>query len=347
MTATDLISCVVVHSGKKCTYGIKCKFHHPERANQSHRSVADELREKVKLPSTPLRQSSASPSPGPVHSLSLVEEMAQKLTLEQCNSFPMKDHPSENEARVKGGHRSSKKASPRKEKTSQHSRSDLGCVQHGSSQEQLDSGLGSIDNQPMEAPWSHRDHQHGTGYGSHQPTHSLRQQYGPPWSTPCICCSHPPTSLGSKPGFQKQNQHHSLGPTSSHGYDMMSYGPSHYHGYGAYSVGTHAYSQPEDLQHSRGHSHQRQQPYWSDPIGVHPQGVHCMSGEHSHLHWEPFQGAQPTPQREKREVVRKALLAIFNASLVDMAMDMFPQLMDPQMLAAEILMLQSQNGGLR
>lgn len=30
--------------GKKCTYGVKCKFYHPERANQSQLSVADELR---------------------------------------------------------------------------------------------------------------------------------------------------------------------------------------------------------------------------------------------------------------------------------------------------------------
>lgn len=31
-------------SGKKCTYGLKCKFYHPERLNQSQLSVADELR---------------------------------------------------------------------------------------------------------------------------------------------------------------------------------------------------------------------------------------------------------------------------------------------------------------
>ncbi|XP_058468640.1 probable ribonuclease ZC3H12D [Solea solea] len=30
--------------GKKCTYGVKCKFYHPERTNQSQLSVADELR---------------------------------------------------------------------------------------------------------------------------------------------------------------------------------------------------------------------------------------------------------------------------------------------------------------
>ncbi|KAM9840563.1 putative ribonuclease ZC3H12D [Aulostomus maculatus] len=30
--------------GKKCTYGVKCKFYHPERANQSQLAVADQLR---------------------------------------------------------------------------------------------------------------------------------------------------------------------------------------------------------------------------------------------------------------------------------------------------------------
>ncbi|XDV39642.1 hypothetical protein PO909_008845 [Leuciscus waleckii] len=35
--------------GKKCTYGIKCKFYHPERTNQSQRSLADELRENARL----------------------------------------------------------------------------------------------------------------------------------------------------------------------------------------------------------------------------------------------------------------------------------------------------------
>ncbi|KAK5853398.1 hypothetical protein PBY51_007186 [Eleginops maclovinus] len=34
--------------GKKCTYGVKCKFYHPERAHQSQLSVADELRDRAK-----------------------------------------------------------------------------------------------------------------------------------------------------------------------------------------------------------------------------------------------------------------------------------------------------------
>ena len=35
--------------GKKCTYGMKCKFYHPERANQSQRALADELRDNARL----------------------------------------------------------------------------------------------------------------------------------------------------------------------------------------------------------------------------------------------------------------------------------------------------------
>ncbi|KAI4811980.1 hypothetical protein KUCAC02_014837 [Chaenocephalus aceratus] len=34
---------------KKCTYGIKCKFYHPERSSQSYLSLADELREKAQI----------------------------------------------------------------------------------------------------------------------------------------------------------------------------------------------------------------------------------------------------------------------------------------------------------
>lgn len=34
--------------GRKCTYGLKCKYYHPERVDQSQLSVADELRAKSK-----------------------------------------------------------------------------------------------------------------------------------------------------------------------------------------------------------------------------------------------------------------------------------------------------------
>lgn len=41
-------------SGKKCTYGSKCKFFHPERLHQAQLSVADELRAKTKASSQSL-----------------------------------------------------------------------------------------------------------------------------------------------------------------------------------------------------------------------------------------------------------------------------------------------------
>ncbi|KAK1880052.1 Ribonuclease ZC3H12A [Dissostichus eleginoides] len=257
--------------GKKCTYGIKCKFHHPERAKQSNRSVADELRVSAKHPSTAQKQSSTRSSPVPGQSLSLVEDMARKLTLGPESGSLKKDHKS---------HRSSKKATSKKEK---RLTPDLMSVRQSGSWEQLDSGLGSIDSQPMEAPQSVCDHQYGTAYESLQNSHSVRQQYSPP----CSCCSHGPSSGGTTPAFQHQNQHYSI--------PYMHQYPS-YNEYPRLS---------------------RERSQWEAPPGSRPGG-------------------------QEREVVRKKLLAIFSVNLVDAAMDMYPQLMDPQMLVVEILKLQSQ-----
>lgn len=41
--------------GKKCTYGHKCKFYHPERGSQPQRAVADELRASAKISSVATR----------------------------------------------------------------------------------------------------------------------------------------------------------------------------------------------------------------------------------------------------------------------------------------------------
>uniref|UniRef100_A0A3Q1HN59 C3H1-type domain-containing protein n=1 Tax=Anabas testudineus TaxID=64144 RepID=A0A3Q1HN59_ANATE len=304
--------------GKKCTYGIKCKFHHPERVKQSNRSFVDELRVNTKHPSTAQKQSSAWSSPVPGQSLSQVEDMAKKLTLGHEGGSVRKDHKNEHVVQVKVSHRSSKRAASKKEKTSKQSCSDYGSVRHGDSQEQLDSGLGSIDSQPVEAPWSVCDQQYRVTYSSCQQNHSVRQQYRPPKSA-------------------------SIGPVSSQHHDMTPYSPHHYPSYGTYPVSMPTYSQPTDFQPSRVHSHQ--QPYWSGPFGAHPPAIHSLSGECSQ--GDPAQGTQQSPSVEEREVVRKKLLAIFSAQLVDTAMDMFPQMMDPQMLVAEILMLQSQNRSLR
>lgn len=323
-------------SGKKCTYGIKCKFLHPERAKQSNRLVADELRENAKHPSTAQKQASARSSPVPGQSLLLVEDMAKKLSLGYESGHSKKDHKNEHVSQVKSSHRSSKRASSRKEKMSQHSSSDHDLVRHGGSQEQLDSGLGSIDSQPVEAPWGQCDHQYGAPYGSSQRSHSVRQQYCPPGSAPCSCCSHGLPSQGTA-AFQP----HSIGPVSSHSADMMPHSSPHYPSY--YPVSMPVYGQPNRVHHH--HQQQQQQQYWSDPLGAHPSAVRSLPRERSP--WDPPPVSQRNPSREEREVVRKKLLAIFSAHLVDTAMDMFPQIMDPQLLVAEILMLQSQNRSLR
>lgn len=311
--STRLISGAEVFSlvspGKKCTYGMKCKFLHPERAKQSNHSVADELRRNAKRP-----------SPVPGQSLLLVEDMANKLTLGHERS-PLKITKNENLTVVKASHHSSKRAASRKEKTSQHSSSSDHSSVWQSGSEELDSGLGSTDSQP----WS--DHQYGGIYGSPQHTPSVKHQY----CTPCSCCAHGPSSQGTSPAFQHRNQQYTLGSVSSHGSNIIPFSPPHYPGYGAYPGSMTAYSQPTDYQ---------QQKYCSVPFGPHPVAVRSLPGER--CCWRPPQGTQQNPSRgEGREAVRKKLLAIFSARLVDTAMDMFPQLMDPQMLAAEIVMLQS------
>lgn len=304
-----LIFCYLYLSGKKCTYGIKCKYHHPERAKQSNRSVADELRLNAKQPPTGQKQPSARSSPAPGQSLSQVEDMAKKLTLGHESTSLKKDPKSEPVVQVKSTHRSSKRAAGRKERKSS---SDHGSVRHGGSQEQLDSGLGSIDSQPVEAPWSVCDQNYRAPYSGCQQNLVVRQQYSAPRSAPSSCCPHGPPA----------HQHHSQRHSSS---DVT---PCRYP-----SCGTHAVSDPTYGQHSRVHGRQRQ-PY------RHPPAVQSSQRD-------PPQGAPSSPSSEEREVVRKKLLAIFSAQLVDTAMDMFPQMMDPQLLVAEILMLQSQNRSLR
>lgn len=86
-------------SGKKCTYGIKCKFYHPERKNQSQRSLADELRENARLAgskehsrgSGSLRdmQKTYDPDFGS-RSPSLEQELEEKLSLESESSHQRK-----------------------------------------------------------------------------------------------------------------------------------------------------------------------------------------------------------------------------------------------------------------
>lgn len=321
---------------------MKCKFHHPERVKQPNRSLGDEPQGSTKHPSTAQKQSSARSSPVPGQSLSQLEDMAKRLTLGHESSSVKNDHKNEHLVQGKVTQRSSKRATSRKEKTGQQPSSDRSSVRHGGSQEQLDSGLGSIDSQPLDAPWSVCDQHYRPTYGSCQRNQCARQQCCPPRSAPCSWSSNSPPSRGSASVLQ-QHQRHSIGPLSSISPDMTPYSPHHYPSHGTYPVSVPAYSHLTDFQHPRVLS--RQQPYCPGPFGAHRQEVCILSRERADK--DPPQRTPLSPSTEEKEVVRKKLLAIFSAQLVDTAMDMFPHVMDPQMLVAEILMLQSQNRSLR
>ncbi|XP_027892045.1 ribonuclease ZC3H12A [Xiphophorus couchianus] len=257
--------------GKKCTYGTKCKFQHPERFKQN-------------------------PGPVPDPNSSLVDDLARKLTLAHGGGSGRKLEP------VRSGHRSGRKSQSRKEKVGQQP--DHGPVRNQGSQDQLDSGLGSIDSQN---PWSLPDPKYAAPYGT-----------GPvPF---CSCCSYGPFRMVQA--------------------DPAHYSPTQYPSCGPVPLSRPAYSQPPGFQHCRVQTHQHR--YWSDPFGRIPE-AHGPAGARGA--WETGPGPEPGP--EQREVVRKKLLAIFSAQLVDSAMDRFPQVLDPQVLVAEILALQSQNRSLR
>uniref|UniRef100_A0A8C7ZUT7 Zinc finger CCCH-type containing 12A n=1 Tax=Oryzias sinensis TaxID=183150 RepID=A0A8C7ZUT7_9TELE len=292
--------------GKKCTYGVKCKFHHSERAKHSNRTVADELRDSARPSSSSQNPVSGHYGSAPGPSFTLEEDMALKLSLGNENRSLKKSSQS------KASHRSGRKSSSRREKLVQQS--DRTSTPHGTSQDQLDSGLGSIDSQTSEAMWSDQ-----FPHRSCQCRGSMAHQYLPPKVYPCSCCLVDP-SLHS-PSFQP----HSI---SSHTTDAPYSAPHNCSS--MYLLSRPACSQPADLQNIRVHS--RQQSHWLDPISSQR---------------EERQVPPPEPNKGERDIVRKKLLAIFSAQLVDTAMEAFPQLLDPQQLVREILLLQSQGRSFR
>ncbi|XP_059365118.1 ribonuclease ZC3H12A-like [Carassius carassius] len=300
--------------GKKCTYGIKCKFHHPERTKQSQRALADELRDKAKISSTPHK-----PQPVSSQSPSLEEIMEQKLSLDAGSL--KKSYGSENVLVIKAAPQPTQRKFPLK-KERQHSPTNLDSFPNGS-QERLDSGLGSYECHSPET--SHCDHRKS------KPSNSGRHRYVLANSQPCSCCSYQSLSTSGA------GQQHSMGLPSS---PNPSYAQPQYHSYGGGPVYPPVNMSQYSFPHSRGPP--PQQGYWSDHYGGYPPASHTpMQPERGHGHWTP---SNHSPQWSERMQVRKKLLAIFNARLVDRAMDRFPFLMDPQRLAAEILTLQSQDG---
>ncbi|CAL8396667.1 unnamed protein product [Gadus morhua 'NCC'] len=342
--------------GRKCTYGIKCKFLHPDRGPQSNLALADELRERAKSPSSHhgpgSLSSGGSLASGSSQCLSLEEEMAQKLSLHHQPSSASRKGPVSENVVVNGGAPSGRRQPARKEKACPPPPGDREPLRSTGSQVQLDSGLGSIENQSTDVSWEHGGWRYGEGYGLSHPVLSQEPLYYPANMRPCSCCSHPPPSQANPatphhhPHHHQPHrpfQNHSTGPPAgAHTPDPMAYGPPRYLGYGGtpYPRSMHAHSQSTDLQ-NRMAFQPAEADYWSDPYS--PAGPYTLPGERP-APWGYHQPpAPPSPPGGGRETVRKKLLAIFNSRLVDQAMEMYPHVLDPQVLVAEIIMLQGQD----
>lgn len=244
--------------------------------------------------------------------------MEQKLLLNQSGPLK-KTHTSENLLVVKNTQQSTSRKSPSKrDRSSQYSPTNPDCIS-ASSQEYLDSGLGSYE--------CHSEHQCGGEQRKSKNPSNRRLRHPLTCSQSLNQCN-----LQSNPGYHPQ--HMSIAAPQNP--NNMPYSYPHYHSYGGvpYPPGNFPqYSVPHEYHHRSMPPPQSR--YWSEDYR-----------HFGHVPPGPVQGDgtpwnHPVPEREQ---VRKKLRAVFNARLVDRAMEMFPNIMDPQKLAVEIINLQSYEG---
>ncbi|GAA6220385.1 bifunctional endoribonuclease and deubiquitinase ZC3H12A-like [Lates japonicus] len=339
---------------KKCTYGIKCKFYHPERANQSYLSLADELREKAQI-STVKEERNARLSPrqsdtGSAHNACSHPRDSNTELIRDRQSSSHPSHVGENKVVYWEDPRNSSNHMPCSVTGGQCQKDWPGLhsvpnhYYANISHEYLDSGLGSFESQYSDN--SHclsnsqrlRSQQQSSLAGPRHTSVHLGKNYT---SHSCSCCSHAVPSAA--------HQHHrNMDCEGQPNYPPHMFPPSvpHHH------------SLPSHVHYSGAPHHQ--QNYWSDPFQGLPQArTSCSlssSVHSSHSHnscscsykgheYHPW-GQQPSsaafdPQRLE---LRKKLQAIFNPHEVDTVMEMFPHLMDAEKLAAKILNLKTQRG---
>ncbi|XP_070822738.1 endoribonuclease ZC3H12A [Chaetodon trifascialis] len=340
---------------KKCTYGIKCKFYHPERANQSYLSLADELREKAQI-SAVKEERNARLSPRHLQSDPAQNTCPHPQDSEYIRDQHSSSHPgqvSENallywdDPRKSPNHTSGSVTASQCQKERPGLHSVPNHYYANVSHEYLDSGLGSYESQYSDflhcLSNSHmlRPQQQSALPGPrHATVHSEKNNS----SQSCRCSSHVPSTACQ--------QHH--GNLDSKGQPKYDTYPPHMFLSGV----PHQHSLPSHLHYSGSPHHQ--QNYWSDPFQGLPQArtshslpssVHnshshnscCSYKGHQYHSWGHQQSASAAfgPQRLE---LRKKLQAIFNPQQVDTVMEMFPHVMNAEKLAAEILNLKAQRG---
>ncbi|XP_032733175.1 endoribonuclease ZC3H12A isoform X1 [Lontra canadensis] len=281
--------------GRKCTYGIKCRFFHPERPSRPQRSVADELRANALLPPAraPGKDKSgqrASPSSQP--SSVPTEHEQCSLDGKKLGAQPHREgltQPFAPAGRIlppSGGSGSS--FGP----TDPFSQTPDSLPY--TSQECLDSGIGSLESQMSEL-WGVR------GGGTGEP--------GPP--------------RGPYAGY------------SPYGAELST--PRAFSAFGG-AMGAGHFSVPADYTPPPAAFPPRE--YWSEPYQLPPPTPVLQDRQ------VPGPGADRGPwggtgslAKERASVYTK-LCGVFPPHLVEAVMGRFPQLLDPQRLAAEILSYQ-------
>ncbi|CAL8287800.1 unnamed protein product [Merluccius merluccius] len=330
---------------KKCTYGIKCKFYHPERANQAYSSLADELRERARVSTAkPDRKYQLIPrgphcDPGPASNpRSLDLETEPWPFLEPRGSAKV----TENALICRDGGRTTQNhaSSTAAQKDWHGPTCPYSCVSQ-------DSGLGSYESQFSGGGGGGGES--GVSPWSRPPQHSAMYLQGPGTRSMCRCCT------PAAPPAERYSRSSSSFCSSSSAQPKYDTFPPY-----AYPPSMHQYySLPGHPQQGRqqNQNQQHQQPkYWSDPFHELPKarepcnlsgpllappqsrGPSCAYRENP---WAPSQMHSPAFDPDRLDL-RKKLHAIFNPYQVDAVMQMFPHLTDAQRLAAEILKFKAQ-----
>ncbi|NXU68685.1 ZC12A Ribonuclease, partial [Horornis vulcanius] len=315
--------------GKKCTYGIKCKFYHPERINQPQRSLADELRANARL--SPTRSTSAKEEKkgkrgSQAELLCSVPTESDKSSLQKVSaerkSLAHKAKPSDVVLQAKGCVSGS--VSP--DRYQQPPMDSLAYI----SQEHLDSGIGSLENQ-LSDMWPHRCCSHCDRSHAEQ-------------LAVCTCGRQRPLYPHS-PGLEHNSlvsYKHSSHKSCPSGASFLQYSPE--------------VSQSGAARSFPGYGVQFSLPgeFWSEPLALPavrapgvpgPRAVQRAPGP-AYGDSGPWAGPASEQFAEERASVHVKLCGIFHPHLVDAVMSRFPRLLDPQRLAAEILTYKAQNPGM-
>ncbi|XP_072466114.1 endoribonuclease ZC3H12A [Notamacropus eugenii] len=316
--------------GKKCTYGIKCRFYHPERPSQPQRSVADELRANARLspPQAPAKDKkchqpspTSTPAPG---SLPIKDDREHWL--------PEKKFPGAQQASGGNGDGQTK------------------AYAQGRSLPSMGSGFGPVDWPPPPL--------HSLSYLSQDCLDSgigsLESQMSDLWGSRGSSSSHGESGEPPRTGTSGSNQQRCTFLGQGH---LLTYGPEHptspsslsFSGYGR-PVGTGQFSIPAEYPPPLGYAPRE---YWSEPYQMPPptaarvppalRDPHLLSAPAAYGAEAVTWGAGTDSFTKERASLRVKLCGIFPPHLVEAVMRRFPQLLDPQQLAAEILSYKSQN----